>query len=318
MARYIQRRIVIAIPILLAISVMIFGLLRLTPGDPVDAYIPPDFPVPPETREAMRHQLGLDRPLPVQYVYWLKEALQGNLGVRMKTHEPVDEAIARRIGPTLLLMGTSMLIGITVGVTLGVLAAVRQYSWLDNVLAIFAFLGISLPVYLAGLLGLYLFALRVDWFPVGGFSTPSEPFSVWDRLHHLILPAAIIAVNYVASTMRYTRSAMLEVLGQDYVRTARAKGLGERTVVGFHALRNALLPVVTIIGSYIPNLLGGAVFIESIFAWPGMGRLFIEGIESRDYPLIMGLTMILAIVILVANLLTDVAYAIIDPRIRYA
>jgi peptide/nickel transport system permease protein len=318
MARYIQRRIVIGIPILLAISVMIFGLLRLTPGDPLDVYLPPDFPVPPETREALRRQLGLDRPLPVQYVYWLKGAIQGNLGVRTKTHEPVAEAITRRIGPTLLLMGTSMVIGITAGVVLGVLSAVRQYSWLDNVLSVFAFLGISMPVYLAGLIGLYVLALRVDWFPAGGFSTPGEPFSFWDRLHHLILPAAIIAINYVAATMRYTRSAMLEVLGQDYVRTARAKGLGERTVVGFHALRNALLPVVTIIGTYIPNVLGGAVFIESIFAWPGMGRLFIEGIEARDYPLIMGLTLILAIVILVANLLTDVAYAVIDPRIRYA
>jgi peptide/nickel transport system permease protein len=318
MARYIQRRIVVGIPILLAISVLIFGLLRLTPGDPIDAYIPPDFPVPAETREAMRRRLGLDRPLPLQYVFWLKEALQGNLGVRVKTNQPVDEAIASRIGPTLLLMGTSMLIGITVGVALGVLAAVRQYSWLDSLLTVFAFLGISLPVYLAGLIGLYLFSLRFDWFPAGGFSTPGEPFSIWDRLHHLILPAAIISVNYIASTMRYTRSAMLEVLGQDYVRTARAKGLGERTVVGFHALRNALLPVVTIIGTYIPNLLGGAVFIESIFGWPGMGRLFIEGIESRDYPLIMGLTLILAIVILVANLLTDIAYAVIDPRIRYA
>lgn len=318
MARYIQRRIVIGIPILLTISVMIFGLLRLTPGDPIDFYLPPDFPVAPETREALRRQLGLDRSLPLQYVYWLREAVRGNLGVRMKTNEPVAEAIARRIGPTLLLMGTSMLIGITVGVVLGVLTAVRQYSWLDNVLSMFAFLGISMPVYLAGLLGLYLLALRVDWFPAGGFSTPGEPFSVWDRLHHLLLPAAIIAMNYVASTMRYTRSAMLEVLGQDYIRTARAKGLGEQTVVGFHALRNALLPVVTIIGTYVPNVLGGAVFIESIFAWPGMGRLFIEGIEARDYPLIMGLTLILAIVILVANLLTDVAYAVIDPRIRYA
>jgi peptide/nickel transport system permease protein len=318
MARYIQRRLVIGVPILLAISVLMFGLLQVTPGDPIDAYLPPDFPVPPETREAIERQLGLDRPLPLQYLYWLKEALQGNLGTRMKTFEPVDEAIARRVGPTLLLMGTSMLIGISVGVALGILAAVRQYSWLDNVLTVFAFLGISLPVYLAGLIGLYLLALRFGWFPAGGFSTPGEPFSVWDRLHHLILPASIISVNYIASTMRYTRSAMLEVLGQDYVRTARAKGLGERMVVGFHALRNALLPVVTIVGTYIPNLLGGAVFIESIFGWPGMGRLFIEGIESRDYPLIMGLTLILAIVILLANLLTDVAYAIIDPRIRYA
>jgi peptide/nickel transport system permease protein len=318
MARYIQRRVAIGIPILLAISVLIFGLLQLTPGDPIDAYLPPDFPVPPETREAMRRQLGLDRPLPVQYAYWLKEALQGNLGVRIKTNQPVNEAIASRVGPTLLLMGTAMAIGISVGVALGILAAVRQYSWLDNVLTVIAFMGISLPVYLAGLLGLYLFALRFDWFPAGGFSTPGEPFSLWDRLHHLILPASIIAINYIASTMRYTRSAMLEVLGQDYVRTARAKGLGERMVVGLHALRNALIPVVTIIGTYIPNLLGGAVFIESIFGWPGMGRLFIEGIESRDYPLIMGLTLILAIVILLANLLTDVAYAVIDPRIRYS
>ena len=317
MGRYIQRRIAIGIPILLTISVMIFGLLRLTPGDPIDAYLPPDFPVRPEAREAMRRQLGLDRPLPLQYVYWLKEAVQGNLGTRMKTNEPVDEAIVRRVGPTLLLMGTSMVIGITVGVALGVLAAVRQYSWLDNVLTVFAFFGISLPVYLAGLLGLYLFSLRVDWFPAGGFSTPGEPFSLWDRVHHLILPAAIISIQYIASTMRYTRSAMLEVLGQDYVRSARAKGLGERVVVGWHALRNALLPVVTIIGTYVPNLLSGAVFIESIFGWPGMGRLFIEGIESRDYPLIMGLTLILAIVILLANLLTDIAYAVIDPRIRY-
>jgi peptide/nickel transport system permease protein len=317
-ARYIQRRIVVSVPILFAISVMIFGLLQLTPGDPIDAYIPPDFSISPEAREAMRRRLGLDRPLPVQYAYWLKEALQGNLGKRTKTFEPVSEAIARRIGPTMLLMGTAMAIGIVTGVALGVLAAVRQYSFLDNLMTVLAFLGISLPVYLAGLIGLYLFALRWDWFPAGGFSTPGEPFSWTDRLHHLILPATIISVNYIASTMRYTRSAMLEVLGQDYVRTARAKGLGERTVVGFHALRNALLPVVTIIGSYIPNLLGGAVFIESIFGWPGMGRLFIEGIESRDYPLIMGMTLILAIVILAANLLTDLAYAAIDPRIRYS
>jgi peptide/nickel transport system permease protein len=317
MARYIQRRIAIGIPILLAISVLLFGLLQATPGEPIDAYLPPDLPVPPETREAMRRQLGLDRPLPVQYAYWLKEALQGNLGVRTKTFEPVGEAIARRIGPTLLLMGTAMTLGVVAGVALGVLAAVRQYSVLDNLMTVLAFLGISLPVYLAGLIGLYLFALRLDWFPAGGFGTPGEPFSVWDRLHHLVLPAAIIAINHVASTMRYTRSAMLEVLGQDYVRTARAKGLGERTVVGLHALRNALLPVVTIVGAHIPNLLGGAVFIESIFSWPGMGRLFIEGIASRDYPLIMGMTLILAVVILVANLLTDVAYAVIDPRIRY-
>ncbi len=317
MARYIQRRIAIAIPILLAITVLIFLLLQLTPGDPLDSYVPPDQPLPAEQREALRHQLGLDRPLAIRYLYWLRETVQGNLGYRAKTFEPVTQAIAHRIGPTLLLMGTAMTIGIALGVSLGVLAAVKQYSLLDTVLTVLAFLGVSLPVYLAGLIGLYLFSLRVGWFPSGGFQTPGEPFSLLDRAHHLVLPASIIAINYVASTMRYTRSAMLEVLGQDYVRTARAKGLSERLVVGIHALRNALLPVVTIIGAYIPNLLGGAVFIESIFSWPGMGRLFLDGVESRDYPLIMGMTLILAVVILAANLLTDIVYAIVDPRIRY-
>jgi peptide/nickel transport system permease protein len=214
-------------------------------------------------------------------------------------------------------MGTALAIGVSLGLVLGVVAALKQYSWLDTVLTIAAFLGVSMPVYLAGLIGIYFFAMKLGWFPVGGFSTPGQPATAGDRLHHLILPAAIIALNYVASTMRYTRSAMLEVLGQDYVRTARAKGLFEAVVVQRHALRNALLPVVTMIGTYLPALLGGAVFIESIFSWPGMGRLYLDGVESRDYPLIMGLTLVLAIAILAANLLTDLAYALIDPRIRY-
>lgn len=210
-----------------------------------------------------------------------------------------------------------MIIGISLGVTLGVISAIKQYSFLDNILTVFAFLGISFPVYLAGLLALYLFSLRFRWFPAGGMATPGEPFSWSDRLDHLVLPAAIISINYVASTMRYTRSAMLEVMTSDYVRTARAKGLKENAVIIGHGLRNALLSVVTIIGAYVPNLLGGAVFIESIFSWPGLGRLYLDGIEGRDYNLIMAMTLILAIVIMIANLLTDLAYGLIDPRIRY-
>lgn len=317
MSRYIQRRLLISIPILLMVTILIFGLLQLTPGDPLDAYVPSDQPLPEAQREALRERLGLNHPAPVRYLYWLKETVQGNLGYRAKTFEPVTDAIGRRIGATLLLMGVAMTLGITLGVSLGVLAAVKQYSFLDNVMTIFAFLGVSFPVYLAGLLALYLFSLRVGWFPAGGLATPGEPFDLGDRIHHLILPAAIISVNYVASTMRYTRSAMLEVMGLDYVRTARAKGLREQAVVIRHGLRNALLPVVTIIGAYVPNLLGGAVFIESIFSWPGLGRLYLEGIEGRDYPLIMGMTLILAIVIMIANLLTDLAYGLVDPRIRY-
>jgi len=317
MVRYILRRLVIAVPILVAISFLIFSLLQVTPGDPIDSYLPPDQPISPEIRAEMRRQLGLDRPFLVRYGYWLKETVQGNLGYRTVAKEPVTKAIHHRIGPTLLLMGIAMGIGVMVGVTFGIVAAVKPYSVLDGVLTIFAFLGLSLPVYLSGLVGLYIFSLRVDWFPSGGYSEPGAPFSFSDRLHHLVLPASIIAVNYVASTMRYTRSAMLEVLGQDYVRTARSKGLREQLVVGRHAFRNALLPIVTIIGAFLPNLLGGAVFIESIFAWPGLGRLFLEGVGQRDYPLIMGMTLVLAVMILLANLVTDVVYAVVDPRIRY-
>lgn len=317
MGRYILRRLIIAVPILIAISFLIFSLLQVTPGDPISAYLPPDQSLPPEQVEALRRQLGLDRPFLVRYGYWLKETVQGNLGYRTVAREPVSDAIQSRVGATLLLMGSAMTIGILLGVGFGIVAAVKQYSILDSLMTVLAFLGLSLPVYLAGLLGLYLFSLQFNWFPSGGYSTPGQPFSLTDRLHHLILPASIIAVNYVASTMRYTRSAMLDVLGQDYVRTARAKGLREQLVVGRHAFRNALLPVVTIIGAYLPNLLGGAVFIESIFGWPGLGRLFLEGVNQRDYPLIMGLTLILAILILIANLVTDVVYALVDPRIRY-
>ncbi len=318
MGQYIQRRLALSVPILLVITALIFALLQVTPGDPLDSYVPPDQPLPEAQREVIRRELGLDRPPVIRYFYWLRETVQGNLGFRAKTPEPVMSAIQRSIGPTLLLMGSAMAIGITVGMLLGVIAALRQYSWLDTLLTVFAFLGVSVPVYLAGLIGLYFFAMKLGWFPAGGFSTPGADTGIGDRLHHLVLPASIISLNYVASTMRYTRSAMLDVLGQDYVRTARAKGLFEAVVVQRHALRYALLPVVTIIGTYLPALLGGAVFIESIFSWPGMGRLYLDGVESRDYPLIMGLTLVLAIAILVANLLTDLAYALIDPRIRYA
>jgi peptide/nickel transport system permease protein len=316
MGRFVLRRIIISVPILLAITFIIFSLQQFSPGDPLDAYLPPDFPIPEAQREAMRKQMGLDQPFLTRYGYWLRETLQGNLGVRSKTFEPVADAISSRVGATLLLMGTAMLIGNFFGVLFGVLAAVRQYSILDGLLTILAFLGISMPVYLTGLIGLYVFALRLDWFPAGGFSDPGQPFSLSDRLHHLVLPAFIIAINYIAQTMRYTRAAMLEVLGQDYVRTARAKGLNETIVVGRHAFRNALLPIVTIFGANLPNLLGGAIFIESIFGWPGLGRLLLDGVESRDFPLIMGLTFVLAIVILVTNILTDIVYAMVDPRIR--
>lgn len=317
MGRYILKRLLISLPILLVITILIFGLLQLTPGDPLDAYLPPDQTISDQQKEAMRHNLGLDQPAPIRYFYWLVNTLQGNLGYRIKNFEPVTQSIGSHIWPTVILMTTALAIGVTLGIILGVLSAVKQYSWLDMIMTLGAFLGISMPAFLAGLVGLYFFALILKWFPAGGFSTPGQPVTPGDVIYHLILPGFILSIFYIASIMRYTRSAMLEVLNQDYMRTARAKGLANRVVVMRHALRNALLPVVTIIGVNIANLLGGAVFMETIFSWPGMGQLFLDGVQSRDYPLIMGLTLILATSILLVNLLTDVAYGIIDPRIRY-
>lgn len=316
MGRYIQQRLLVSIPILLLITIIAFLLLQAAPGDPLNAYIPPDAPLPAEQREALREELGLNQPLYIRYFYWLKEALQGNLGISAKNLEPVSEAIGRRVVPTLSLMGVALVVGISVGVVLGLIGAVKKYSFLDNFLTVLAFLGISFPVYLVGLIGLYIFALQLGWLPAGGMNTPGDGGFV-DTAKHLILPSLIISIQYIASTMRYTRSAMLEVLDQDYVRTARAKGLNERVILMGHALKNAMIPIITVIGSYIPGLLSGAVFIEAIYSWPGMGSLFVEGVESRDYPLIMGLILILAIIILVVNLLVDIAYAVVDPRVRY-
>ncbi|MDX2005160.1 MAG: ABC transporter permease [Meiothermus sp.] len=317
MTTYALQRLLIAIPTLLVVTVLVFTMLQFTPGDPLDAYLPPDQIVSEAQRERLRQDLGLDQPPVVQYFFWLGRALQGNLGLRAKNYEPVNQAIGNRVGPTLLLMAAGMGLGISLGIGLGILAAVRQYSITDSALTVLAFLGISTPAFIAGLLGLYFFSLKLGWFPSGGFENPSATNPFLDRLHHLVLPAVVLSLFYIAVIMRYTRAAMLEAISQDYVRTARSKGLEERVVINKHTLRNALLPVVTIIGANLANLLGGAIFIESIYSWPGMGSLYLDAVESRDYPLIMGLTLILASAVLIANLLTDMLYAVIDPRIRY-
>jgi peptide/nickel transport system permease protein len=314
---YLLRRIGISIPILLLVTIITFGLLQLTPGDPLDAFAPPDMPLSAAARAELRHELGLDQPLPVRYVAWLSEVARGNLGYRTKNFEPVSHAIASHIGPTLELMGTGILIGAVLGIVLGVVSAVFQYSVFDFLLTMLAFLGLSLPAYLAGLLGLYIFSLQLGWFPTGGTTTPGQAPSIGDGLWHLILPGCLLSILQVATVMRYTRAAMLEVIGQDYVRTARAKGARRPRIVLRHALRNALIPVVTILGANVANLVSGAVFLESIFGWPGMGSLFLDGVESRDYSLIMGMMLVMAVVVLLANLITDMTYALVDPRIRY-
>ncbi|KAF5884276.1 MULTISPECIES: ABC transporter permease [Rhizobium] len=317
MLQYSLRRLIIGIGMLVALSMLIFLLLRLTPGDPIDAYIDPNLPMSPSDLADLRRSLGLDQPLPVQYLGWLQQALTGNLGYSIKRlDQPVLGLVLSRIGPTVLLMGTALAFAIVAGITFGVIGAVRRNSLADLSLSVVALAGISSPAFLSALIGLYIFSVRLHWMPSGGMLTPGEEFSVGDLLHHLILPAALLSVAQAALIMRYMRASLLEVLNQDYVRTARAKGVREFWVITKHALRNALLPIVTLIGSTIGLAIGGAIFIESVFNWPGMGLLLVDAVQTRDYPVIMGATLVIGACVIVVNLLTDITYAVVDPRIK--
>ncbi|WP_183854265.1 ABC transporter permease [Rhizobium sp. BK456] len=317
MLRYSLRRLIIGTGMLVALSMPIFLLLRLTPGDPIDAYIDPNLPMSPSDLADLRRRLGLDQPLPVQYLGWLQQALAGNLGYSIKRlDQPVLGLVLSRIGPTVLLMGTALAFAIIAGIACGVIGAVRRNSLADLSLSVTALAGISSPAFLSALIGLYIFSVRLHWMPSGGMLTPGEEFSVGDLLHHLILPAALLSVAQAALIMRYMRASLLEVLNQDYVRTARAKGVREFWVITKHALRNALLPIVTLIGSTIGLAIGGAIFIESVFNWPGMGLLLVDAVQTRDYPVIMGATLIIGACVITVNLLTDITYAVVDPRIK--
>jgi peptide/nickel transport system permease protein len=255
--------------------------------------------------------------LPAQYLGWLQQALTGNLGYSIKRlDQPVLGLVLSRIGPTVLLMGTALVFAIVAGIACGVIGAVRRNSLADLSLSVVALAGISSPAFLSALIGLYIFSVRLHWMPSGGMLTPGEEFSVGDLLHHLILPAALLSVAQAALIMRYMRASLLEVLNQDYVRTARAKGVREFWVITKHALRNALLPIVTLIGSTIGLAIGGAIFIESVFNWPGMGLLLVDAVQTRDYPVIMGATLVIGTCVIVVNLLTDITYAVVDPRIK--
>jgi peptide/nickel transport system permease protein len=255
--------------------------------------------------------------LPIQYLAWLREALGGDFGYSIQRGgTPVLPLVMDRIGPTALLMLTGLFIAIVVGITSGIVSAVRRNSATDIGLSILSFIGVSSPAFLTALLGLYLFSVQLHWAPSGGMLTPGAVFSVGDLLAHLVLPACLLAIGHAALIMRYMRASLLEVLGQDYVRTARAKGVREVFVIIKHATRNALLPVITLIGSTIGIAIGGAIFLESVFNWPGMGLLLVNAVGSRDYPVIMGATLVIGACVILVNLVTDIAYAAIDPRVQ--
>jgi peptide/nickel transport system permease protein len=314
---YILRRLLISIPILLGITIIIFYIASQMPGDAVQAMISQETPMADELVALRRGQLGLDQPLPVQYGRWLSQLLQGNLGFSFQSGEPVAKVLATRIFATLQLMGTALLIAIVLGVLLGVISALKQYSFLDYTLTFLGFTGVSIPDFFFGMVLVYIFAIKLGWFPTSGIVTPGEPYSLADNLRHLALPAFALALVRTATFMRYTRASVLEVMNNDYVRTARAKGLREWLVTWRHILRNALIPIITVIGLSLPVLFGGSVIIETIFQWPGIGLMFMNAITGRDSPVIMGYVLFSAIIVLASNLLTDVVYSWADPRIRY-
>jgi peptide/nickel transport system permease protein len=317
--QYILRRILLAVVMLFGITVINFVVANMAPGDPLSRMVNPELGIPRSQLEQLEKQFGLDRPLPVRYVYWLKEAVTGNLGYRMSVqdHRPVAEVLADRIPRTIELMVASIFIANAVGIAFGIISALRRYSVIDYVLTVIAFLGISTPGFFVALGLIYLMAARLGWFPTSGVRSPLIEPSLTDHLRHLVLPASALAIEYVAGMMRQARASMLEVLHQEYIVTARAKGLKERVIILRHALRNAALPLITLFGLYLPGLLGGAIIIETIFAWPGMGNLAIDAVQGRDYNMLMAITMVGATMVLVTNLVVDIAYAYIDPRITY-
>jgi peptide/nickel transport system permease protein len=316
MVSYLIRRLAIGIPVLIGVTMINFLIINLAPGSPADLYLSPTST--PEDVARAEAELGLDRPVFVQYFHWLGQLFHGDLGVSFQNREPVTQLIGDRIGPTLLLMGTSLIVAYLIAIPIGIFAARKKNTAADYGVVGMSFLGISVPHFFLGLAMIYVFALVLGWFPTGGMLTLGRGGGFADRVEHLVLPVAVLATATAANMVRYVRSSMIDAFGQDYIRTAKAKGLGTSTITNKHALRNALIPLVTVVGIDLSTLIGGAIVTEQIFQWPGIGLLTIQSIGSRDYAVLMGINLIAAISVFAANLLTDVAYAVVDPRIAYA
>ncbi|HEX6747445.1 MAG TPA: ABC transporter permease [Longimicrobium sp.] len=335
MIGYLLRRIVGAIPLLLGILTLIFFIIHIAPGDPTARFVNPN--VSPRVIEQMRHNLGLDQPLHIQYVKWLWSFLRGNFGYSFGQQQPISEILPSVLWNTLQLTLVSLVLIFIVGMLIGIVQAVRQYSLADNVLSFVALFFYSMPSFWFALMLILLFSMKMnqlmgthpDWagvlgwfqFPASGMTSVGyEYMSAWgkmvDRFKHLFLPALALGIGNAAGVARYMRGSMLEVIHQDFIRTARAKGLSERTVIFKHALRNALIPIITLLGLYLPFLFSGAVLVETIFGWPGMGRAIVDAILQRDYPMVMATSFVIAAMVVLGNLLSDILYAVVDPRIR--
>ncbi|MBI1801910.1 MAG: ABC transporter permease [Chloroflexi bacterium] len=314
MGQFLLKRIVAMVPVLFLVSLIVFFIVHLTPGDPALLMLGEE--ANPQVLAALRHDLGLDQPIPVQYLTWVSKVLSGDLGRSVRTNQPVLEAIIQRLPPTIELTLLAMLVSLSIAIPTGIISATRRNSASDLISTTLALLGVSMPNFFLAILLIFIFSLKLRWLPPIGFTPIAQ--DLVGNLRGMILPSITLGAATAAVVARLTRSSLLEVLGQEYIRTARAKGLAERMVIYGHALKNAMIPVVTIVGLQIGALLGGAIITETIFVLPGVGRLVVDSIFQRDFPLVQGVVLFLSLVFLVANLVVDILYSFLDPRIRYA
>lgn len=308
------------IPVIIVISILLFCLVKAMPGDPVRAYLGVNSKVSPEIKEKLMSDLGLDQPMHIQYFMWLKRMANGDFGESIQYKRPVSEVVGDFLWNTFLLKIVVFILAFGISIPIGIICAVKQYSKTDNFWTVFSLIGISMPSFFFGLLLIFAFAVNFRLFPISGMVTPGTDYTgleyVLDMAKHMVLPVTVLTISSLASLVRYIRNSMLEVVKQDYIRTARSKGLGEKIVIYKHAFRNALIPIVTLIGIWIPFLFTGSVITEKVFVWPGIGRVLYEGVIMRDYNLIMTLNMLFALLMLMGNLLQDIGYAIVDPRVK--
>lgn len=316
MARYLFRRLLYFVPVIFLVTVVVFSITMLLPGDPALAFLGEANMRDKVAYETMRKELGLDRPIPVQYAIWIGKAVRGDLGRSVRTHEAVTDALAARLPVTIELAVVALGIALVVAIPVGIISAVRPDSWLDTTATVMAVSGVALPEFFVGILLIYLFAVWLRVLPPSGYVPLSG--GLWPNLKSIILPALSLGLTLNAVTMRQVRASLIEVMREEYVTVARAKGLPEREVIRVHALKNAMIPVITVIGLQVGRLFGGTVVVETIFAFPGMGRLAADSIFFRDFPALQGVVLVMALAVLMCNLLTDLLYAYVDPRIRYA
>lgn len=316
MIAFATRRLLQIIPLLFGISIVLFAVIQAAPGGPEGALLNSGRFIDPAVIEAYRERLGVDQPIHIQYVRWLTAAVSGDFGTSFSTTRPVAEMIMERLPATLELMGAAFLFAAIVAIFLGVISAIKQYSWFDHLGTGLSFVGIAMPVFWFALILQLVFGVLLGWLPIAGTETVGAT-SLGDHLLHLVLPTIVLSFHYIAGWSRYLRSSLIGVMRADYVRTARAKGLPERQVIGIHALRNALIPLLSVMALNLSSLFSGAVITETVFAWPGIGRMFVQAMFARDYPLLMGILMLGSLMVIVFNLVADLLYGALDPRIRY-